>query len=432
MGLFFYNILLIILSPLVLTYFLYQTLISRRFKHSWKQRLTLLLHKTPEEPLIHIHCASMGEAISLVPVVKALRKQLPRYKLLITTLSQTGYKTVVDRLTPEIATYLPVDYPFLINRFYNHYTPSLLLLMETEFWPNLISQAKNHSIPIVVANGRVSPGTLKRYHIFSNLYAPLVQNIDRFLAQSEDDAKRAREIGIRHDVISVSNDIKYDQIIDNPSNPKLQELKDTLSTPGPRVIVAGSTHRGEQESIVDEFSKLLDKRNDTYMIIAPRHQEAVPWLKTKLKWSKIRYLERSRQLREKKPWEEDEKVLILDTMGELAYIYTFGKVAFVGGSLVPVGGHSPLEPAIFGKPVLTGPEAFNFRDANTLLIEAGGLEEVNNASHLMEVIEYLLDNPEVARKRGESALEAVRSVSGASKEIAQVISRLLQDTSEKN
>lgn len=425
MGIILYNLLLILLLPVVIIYFLYQTLISRRFKYSWKQRLTLMLHPVPKDPLIHIHAASMGEAISLTPVVKALSEILPDHKLIITTLSETGHKAATERLNPEISTYLPVDYSFLINRFLLHYKPQLLLLMETEFWPNLISQATAHSIPIVVANGRVSPGTLKRYHIFSNLYKPLLQNIQAFIAQSEDDAKRAEEIGIPKDRLTVTNDLKYDQITDNPHHVKLQELKNTLKVPGQRIIVAGSTHPGEHGPIIDEFARLLKKQPHTWMIIAPRHLEAVQAIKTKLKNSKIRYLERSVQLKENKKWEADEKVLILDTMGELAYIYHFSLVTFVGGSLVPIGGHSPLEPAIFGKPVLTGSQAFNFSDSNSLLMKVGALEEVNNASHLFEIIEYLLNNPDIARKRGEAGLAAVKSVSGASNEIAVLIAKII-------
>jgi 3-deoxy-D-manno-octulosonic-acid transferase len=369
----------------------------------------------------------MGEAISLIPVVKALSEILPDHKLIITTLSETGHQAVTERLNPEISTYLPVDYPFLINRFLHHYKPQLLLLMETEFWPNLISLATAHSIPIVVANGRVSPGTLKRYHIFSNLYKPLLQNIQAFIAQSEDDAKRAEEIGIPKDRITITNDIKYDQITDNPHHEKLKELEETLKVPGRRIIVAGSTHPGEHEPIIDEFARLLEKNPDTWMIIAPRHLEAVQSIKSKLKSSKIRYLERSLQLETNKTWEPNEKVLILDTMGDLAYIYHFASVCFVGGSLVPIGGHSPLEPAIFGKPVLTGPQAFNFSDANNILIKVGALEEVNNTEHLFEVIEYLLNNPEIAEKRGAAGMEAVKSVSGASKEIASLVAMIITE-----
>ena len=163
------------------------------------------------------------------------------------------------------------------------------------------------------------------------------------------------------------------------------------------------------------------------MIIAPRHLEVVPAIKSKLKNSKIRYLERSRQLAESRRWEKEEKVLILDTIGELEYIYHFSAVSFVGGSLVPIGGHSPLEPAILGKPVLTGPQAFNFSDANNLLMEVGALEEANNVTHLFEIIEYLLNNPEIAKKRGKAGLAAVKSVSGASKEIATLIKEVISN-----
>ncbi|RLB10699.1 MAG: 3-deoxy-D-manno-octulosonic acid transferase, partial [Deltaproteobacteria bacterium] len=175
----------------------------------------------------------------------------------------------------------------------------------------------------------------------------------------------------------------------------------------------------------DEFARLLEQRPDTWMILAPRHLEVVSAIKAKLKNSKISYLERSRQLAENKRWEKDKKVLILDTIGELAYIYCFSTVTFVGGSLVPIGGHSPLEPAIFGKPVLTGPQAFNFSDSNNLLMEVGALEEVNDGAHLFEIINYLLNNPEIAKKRGEAGLAAVKSVSGASQEIASLIKKVI-------
>lgn len=427
MGLWLYNLALVLTLPLAAVFLLWQILVTGKFRSSWRQRLTLDLPSLPPGPVVHVHAASMGEAISLVPLLPELRRHLPGHAFLVTSLSETGARAVSERVRPDASGYLPLDYPPLVRRFLDRVRPRLILLMETEFWPNLIAEATRRGIPVVVANGRVSPGTIRRYHRFSFLYRPLVGRIARFAAQSDDDAERARAIGFPADRVVLVGDVKFDQIAANPTDPRLAAINATFVPPGPRVLVAGSTHPGEHEPLLDGFARRMagGAAPPTWLVLAPRHPEARPAVERHLSSLGLSYLLRSRQRDQGAVWERQVPVLLVDTMGELAFLYDRGAVAFVGGSYVPVGGHSPLEPAVLGRPVLVGPRAFNFRDANGLLAEAHALEEPPTMEAMLDRAFELLSDEETARAMGARGRDAVLSRSGSSARTAGLVADLL-------
>jgi len=426
MGLFIYNVVLWSATPAALLYLAWHVFVTGKFRTSWRERLTMGIPEAPSAPVIHLHAASLGEAISLGPFVAELRRRLPDHALVVTSLSETGHRAVVERLKPDVATCLPLDYGPLVSRFFDRYHPRLLVLVETELWPNLMATAAHRRVPIMVANGRISPGTIRRYHWFSLLYEPLVERIAEFAAQSADDAERARSIGVPADRIHVVGDVKFDQIAANPSSPRLTQIRQSLTAPGPRVLAAGSTHPGEHEAIVADFATLVAEQPDTFMILAPRHPEALPAVRRVLDAAGLPYLNRSRQRDEALPWTAEHKVLLVDTIGELAFLYDLCRVAFVGGSLAPVGGHSPLEPAVMGRPVLFGPQAFNFRDTNDLLLTAGGARLVADHASLAAAVRELLDDGDLATAMGDRARQAVLSRSGASAATAALAAGLLE------
>jgi len=426
LGLLLYQTALFLCSPLVVGYLLYGIFVSKKLRHSWKIRLGYGWPDVhPETKLIHLHAASVGEVVGLIPIVKELRRLLPDYQLLVTTLSETGQTMAKTRLAPDYLTFLPLDYPFIVRSFFEHFSPRLILAMETELWPTLISKAKNLGIPVVIANGRISPGTERRYHWFSALYRPLAASLTAFLAQSEAHARRARDIGVRDDAVEVLGDVKYDQVLDNPTSSSLADIRANFRAPGSKVIVAGSTHPGEHDSIIEHFSRLSSKSSDNYLILAPRHPQTIASVERLLKSHELDYVLRSAQRGGTVIWTDQAKVLLVDTMGELAYLYEFGTVVFVGGSLVPIGGHSPLEPAILGKPVIFGPQAFNFEDMNEILETAGGARLVRTAEELFEVAIDLLDKPITARAMGIHAREAVLANSGASRATAEYVKAII-------
>ncbi len=432
MGLFAYQLTLFFLSPLVFLYFCYQLFISGKFKNSWRQRLGMDLPEAPKKPTIHIHAASVGEAIALVGVIKEIRRELPDWAILVTSLSETGHKMVKERLSPEVATFLPFDYRFLVRSFYNHYQPKLLVLMETEFWPNLIEEAKSRGLSVMVANGRISPGTIRFYHSFSFLYEPLLAKMDCFAAQTEADGQRVEEIGFPKERIKVVGDVKYDQIAQNPDSPQLANIRASISAPGERVLAAGSTHPGEHEPLIKDFAELAKEKPETYLILAPRHPQELPKVRQLLADEGLSYLNRSEQLEKKTQWTKETNVLLIDTMGELAFIYDLASVAFVGGSLAKIGGHSPLEPAILGKPVLFGPHAFNFIATNEMLVEAEGALVVKNHEELLATTARLFNNGDERQKMGENARKAVLAKQGASKRTAEIALSFITQRTEKD
>ena len=427
MGLLAYQLALVLLSPLVFLFFCYQLFVSGKFRNSWRPRLGLDLPKATGKPTIHIHAASVGEAIALVGVIEELRRLLPDWAILVTSLSETGHLTVKERLAPEVATFLPLDYRFLVRSFYDHFEPKLLVLMETEFWPNLIEEAKSRNIPVMVANGRISPGTIRFYHSFAFLYHPLLQKLDCFAAQTEGDGERVKEIGFPPDRVQVVGDVKYDQIAKNPTSPRLEAILHSIKAPGERVLAAGSTHPGEHERLIEDFAKLTQTRSDSFLILAPRHPQELDRVRDLLSDKGLTYLDRSRQRDEKLEWTKENKVLLVDTMGELAFLYSLCNVAFVGGSLAKIGGHSPLEPAVLGKPVLFGPHAFNFTTTNEMLIEAGGARVIDDHDTLMKTVGELFENEEKRREMGQRAKETVLSKRGASSRMAQIAHSFIQN-----
>ena len=430
MGLLAYQLALWFFSPLVFLFFCYQLFVSGKFRNSWRPRLGLDFPKAPQKPTIHIHAASVGEAIALVGVIKELRQRLPDWAFLVTSLSETGHQTVLDRLNPEVATFLPLDYRFLVRRLYDQYEPKLLILMETEFWPNLIEEAKSRGLAVMVANGRISPGTIRFYHTFSFLYHPLLAKIDCFAAQTEADGKRVVEIGFPKERVKVVGDVKYDQIAQNPNSPRLKELLSSINAPSKNVLAAGSTHPGEHEKLIEGFAKLSKERDDAYLILAPRHPQELDKVRRLLSESELSYLDRSKQRDEKLTWSPDIKVLLVDTMGELAFFYSLCSVAFVGGSLAKIGGHSPLEPAVFGKPVLFGPHAFNFIATNEMLVNAQGAQVVDSHEILLKTVVKLFDNEEEREEMGSKAKEAVLQKQGASMRMAELAHSFVTSTNK--
>ena len=421
-----YRLLQVLLLPLVLVYIVYHIFYSKKFKYSWRQRLTLNLPPAPDCPILHIQAASVGETIALESILEDLRNFLPNHAILITSLSETGHKTVKDRINPSVATYLPFDYPHLTKRFRDHYRPSALILMETEFWPNLIEEYKKHKLPVIVINGRISPKSLEFYLKFSKLYDPLLQNIDKFAAQTQEDAHRVESIGLPKSRIEVVGDIKFDQIVKNPESKRLERIRDSLSPPSKRILAAGSTHKAEHEKLLKSFALLCEDMEDLYLLLAPRHPEELSNVRSLLEDCSLSYVLRSRQKQEKANWGKQDRVLLIDTIGELAFLYDFCAIAFIGGSLCPKGGHSPLEPAVLAKAVLMGPHAFNFKNIVEALQRRQALRIVRDFETLMLSVKELFSSPKELEFMGQKAKEFVHESTGAARRSALITKECLE------
>ena len=348
---------------------------------------------------IWVHAASVGEVRSAGPLVRRIRTELPDRKLLLSTMTATGRGTARDTL-PELdgLTYLPVELPWLVARSLRRFRPEIIILLETEIWPNFIHAARRLRIPVVVLSGRLSPRGARRYRRFHGFFGPVLNALSAFGMQDRENAGRVLGLGVEPARVTVTGNLKYAETESGP----VPDPFGPGRAPGP-VVVAGSTHRGEEEVFLDILPRLRRLHPELLLILAPRHPE---------RFGEVERLLRERRLRYRK-WTDnhapraDDGVLLLDTLGELPRFYGCAGVAFVGGTLVAAGGHNLVEPARWGKPLLFGPHHFNIAETARELLEQGGGVEVHDREELLREITDLLANPARAASMGRRARRAV-------------------------
>ena len=334
---------------------------------------------------IWIHAASVGEVRSAAPLVRRIRRKWPDRKLLVSTVTATGRQTACEAL-PEAdgVTYLPLDLPWLVSRSLRRFDPELIILLETEIWPNFVRGARRRGVPTLVLSGRLSDRGANRYRYFRALFKPVLGHVSGFGMQDEENAARIRGLGVDPLKITVTGSLKHAGAASGP----VPEFPRPGGRRGP-VVVAGSTHRGEEEMVLDAFTELCRQFSELLMILAPRHPE---------RFGEVERLLRRRNLPYRKQSEGSEAssgdfaILLLDTLGDLPRYYGCADVAFVGGTLVPAGGHNPIEPALWGKPVLFGPHRSNMAEDSRELLRQGGGVEVHGREELAREVAALLSD----------------------------------------
>ena len=312
--------------------------------------------------MIWIHAVSVGEALAISELVSRLRTRVPNARIVVSTTTQTGHKLAAERFGAENVFYFPLDFGFAIRPYMRGLKPSVVVLAETEFWPNFIRLANGAGAKIVVTNARISDRSFPRYRRFAGLMKPVLRNIDAFLAQSKLDAERLVEIGAPKERVSVGGNLKFEVKPPDASMEIVNVLRSAIAREGVApVIVAGSTVEGEEPLVLDAFRAVLARFPKALLILAPRHKERFESAVGLLESSGMRFARRT-ELAVEAAEVRAGSVLLLDSIGELAAVYSLADVAFVGGSLVPRGGHNILEPAYFGKAIVVGPHTENFRD----------------------------------------------------------------------
>ena len=413
---FLYNIIfllsLLLLSPLLL----YKLLTDRRYKIGLSERLGILpvslLDTFRGSSPIWFHAASVGEVNASIRLIEGIREKWPERKLLVSTFTPTGNKAAREKLKAEGVIFLPLDLPWVVNRVLKKINPSVLILMETELWPNLIKSAGDMCIPVAVVNGRISDRSYGKYWFISPLLKRVFDNIKAFLMQSDGDARRIVTLGAEPSKVSVTGNIKFDITVADVNIPFMDKW-------GGPVFIAGSTHKGEDGPVIDIYKELRSKYPDLKLILAPRHLERVRDVEGILAEKGLQYLKRS-QVKEM----IGGPVLLLDTLGELVSFYRYGNIIFMGGSIMPVGGHNLLEPALYGRPVLFGPHTENFRDVARALIESGGGVEVKDAGELMIWTDRLLSDKRLRDSMGDNARQAVLKNRGATGRTLEALSKV--------
>jgi len=418
-ALLIYNLLIYLTFPFVLLY-----LGVKRKIYLDREYLFQRIGRYPTvgaKVIFWIHAVSMGEGRAAAPLLKTLLQTFSPSSLLVTTSTPSGKKTL-SALFPELSViYSPIDLFPCPLLFLKHYRPRILLLVETEFWPNLIVFSKAYGVKIFLVNGRVSDRTLGARNPWRFLLHQLLHHFTLFLMRSEEDARRILSLGADPQKVRIAGDMKYEVPLDGVEE-KVERLFSSYPfLKGKKIITAGSTHPGEEGILLQAFQEVRRRFPESVLILAPRHPERAPEILSLAHTTGFRILQRSAQ--PSYPSEEGENsfppILLLDTVGELLSAYALADVCVVGGSFIPRGGHNPMEPASFKKPVLFGPSMENFRDSASLLLNEGGARRIQSASGLSTTLLTLLSQPETLQEMGERAFRAISRCQGASRRILQ-------------
>lgn len=372
-------------------------------------------------PRIWIHGASLGEIRVAAAIIKSLKEKLPGCAVIVSTMTEHGRNLALEIFEKDVpVVYAPIDLPGCAIKALALVRPDVMIFLETEIWPAWIFTARKMGIKLALLNGRISPRSLNGYLKFRPFFRSVLNNFDAFSMISQTDADRIRAMGARKGKIQVSGNAKYDSAHISTDPAVEQQMRQMLNlSPLDRIIVAGSTRGGEEEMLLDAYEKIHVKYPDILLILAPRHITRA---------ADICALIRSRgfecQLRTEigqGKIERTAQILVIDTFGELLNIYSIATIVFCGASLVPLGGQNPLEPAVWGKPVLYGPHMEDFLDAKEMLESAGGSMRVSDPRELAETFSNLLENPRKANDLGNRAREAAFQTRAAAHRHADVI-----------
>lgn len=372
---------------------------------------------------IWVHAVSVGESIAAAPMVRALLKQYPDLPITLTCMTPTGSERIRAMFGDEPRVqhcYLPYDLPWAAGRFLDHVRPQLGIIMETELWPNHIHQCAKRGIPVALANARLSARSARGYARFAGLTRPMLAEMSLIAVQTETEGQRFRDLGARPGCVQVTGSIKFDLKIDDQLLPRARALREQWNAVQRPLWIAASTHEGEDALILAAHRELLKVHSDALLILVPRHPErfnAVHGLCAE-QFATVRRSGGAAV-------EAETQVLLGDTMGELLFLYALADIAFVGGSLVPTGGHNPLEPAALALPVIMGPHVFNFLEISAMLREAGALQQVDDAEGLAGAVRRLIELPQDARRMGEAGRAVMQANQGALQRLLDGLGRFL-------
>jgi 3-deoxy-D-manno-octulosonic-acid transferase len=374
-------------------------------------------YKTP--PAAHdlwIHAVSVGETLAAGPIVDEILRARPSTTIVFTTSTITGQMQAQRLFAHATVTFFPFDFAASVKRFLRHHQPRVFATLETEIWPNATRLSLAAGVRILLANGRVSDRSFPRYRFLRPIFEPILEQYDRILAREEADRERFIEIGAPAEIVETSGNVKFDYVPDDRPLEIAPQLTSLIA--GRQVLVLGSTMQGEDEAMIGELERFIAEKN-AFVIIAPRKPERFEIVAAILRAAEVRFVRRSE-------WSDGPAdVLLLDTFGELSKVYRFATAAFVGGSLVPTGGHNPIEPAAVGVPVCFGPYMSNFREIAGVFLRDGGAVEAKSAADVFDFASRMFDNEAAQRDMSERARDSVEQNRGAAARTAARILELL-------
>ena len=407
-----YSALMYVASPVAYAIVLWRGLRNRRYWEALSERFGF--GKTYASPTIWVHAVSLGEVTAAAPLIRALRTRHPQCSLILTTATPTGRARAQALFGDSIAVrFLPYDLPGSMRRFVDRVNPRVAVIMETELWPNLFDQCRRRGVPVVLASARLSPKSVARYRTFGALFRPVFAGGPLVAAQSAEDAERFIAIGADRSKTHVIGNVKFDVDIDPAVVQRGVELRAAILSSRP-VWIAGSTHAGEEELVLNAHAELKTQIPGALLLLVPRHPRRFHSVAELLNRRGVRFERRSSsRLMPAAALPPELPVLLVDTVGELTMLYAAADVAFVGGSLIPVGGHNLLEPAALGLPVITGPYQANSADIARVLLEQGAAVQVADARQLTDALLGLFADPARRAWMGECGRRAVEANRGS-------------------
>ena len=418
---FLYSFFLYLILPFVLLRLYYQSIRVPQYRKRIRERFGWISGLDVNHPAIWLHAVSVGEVYAAKPLIRLIQKEHPEISLLVTTMTPTGARIVEQQLEGSVChLYVPYDLPGAIKRFIHYIKPELLIVMETEVWPNLFHYCNKNNIPVVIANARLSGKSFRGYKHLSGFTKEVLSNVSMIIARSRTDADYFAELGADRACVKVSGNLKFDMELPENIKQQADNLRRELQLDRP-VWIAASTHDNEEEIILAAFKKITGSFPDCLLIIAPRHPERADSVINLVTTSGFTVKRKSQY---SGPC-GNIQVYILDSVGELMLYYALADVAFVGGSLVPAGGHNVLEPACMGIPIVAGPCNYNFLEICELLKKAGSLKIVRDSEQLANQVNLLLGNAELRHNTGARGKELVESNRGSASSVMHFLDGFL-------
>jgi len=426
---FIYNILLSIASILLSPLILFALLREKKYRMGLSQKLGflpphLLLKLSGSRP-VWIHAVSVGEVTAAIPLIQEIKKRYPSQKIILSTVTVTGnYTATIRAREVDAVIYFPLDYPFIVKRVIRQIKPKLFIILETELWPNILRELKRNNIPSVVVSGRISNRSYHKYRWGRFFFSKVLDSIHVFCMQTEVDTRRIINIGADKDRVTTVGNLKFDQCVPTVTTEEKENLYNMLRLKaGQTIFIAGSTHKGEENIVLEVFKNLKNTYEDLILMLAPRHPERFDEVADLLSHQKLRSIKKT-EIKVGQALNHND-IILLDTIGELSKLYSIGTIIFVGGSLVSTGGHNVLEPVAHKKAVIFGPHMDNFSEISRCLRESGGGFQVDNQEEFLSQAEMLLQNDADRAKLGEKAFEVIAHNQGAINKSMEAIERFL-------
>jgi len=424
-----YNVLLFLFFIISSPYWIYKVFTTEKFRKGLMEKLGLkvpMLKNSPGSIRVHVHAVSVGEVMAALPLIRELKSRHRDISLIVTTTTPAGNEVAKRQIREaDCITYFPMDFPWAVNRFIKAVNPSIYISIETEIWPNFLHALKKKGVKNMIINGRISPSSYKGYSMIRPFIKHILRNIDLFCVQTAGDAERFKSLGAPGDSIIVTGNIKYDRVFKEVDEEFITRTRTLFGIrDDEKLIIGGSTHKGEEDIILDAYVECLKKNEKTKLIIAPRHIERTEEIERLISLRGLQPVKRT-ELGKKRLHPVLPSVIILNTIGELATLYAIATVVIIGGSFIPHGGQNPLEPLFYRKPIIFGKYMFNFQEISEEILKNGAGIQVEDAEGLSESLIRLLHDENRRIRMGEAGYRTIMNNKGALRRDIEAVERFI-------